>query len=131
MQEMFVAKRDGQIATNEGICLDSMEKRRPDEYAPGERRNATMVRIVQCAESAQRQRWLWDARVQQLRPAGDAHVCLTGAEGKSSELAESRQLRAELRGEERSTDVWFEVTVRPCEVGDELQRWVLLPLPWR
>lgn len=102
-----------------------MQKHRADEYSPSEERPSTMARIVSCA-ATDRQRWLWDARTLQLRPADDNQLCAAAADG------ERQPFRDQLSGATvASTERVFNVTVRRCAVGDELQKWVWLPLPWR
>lgn len=137
MQELFVWKPNGQIATNEGICVDAVRHYGgADGDADVGRTHVTPVRIVQCDERAPRQRWLWDARQLQLRADADATRCLT-ATGSDDDLLNAKsaaEFRAELTGRVRSTDRTFNVTVQSCEAvaaKETLQKWVLLPMPWR
>lgn len=135
--------------TNEGICLDSVGRQRAEDMAPSGGRNATALRVVQCADATtERQRWLWDARLMQLRPAGDVRRCATAnatATPAGAELVGSvggggggGSLLDELMGVGvKSTDRMFDVSVRECApvgsggVEERTQKWVLLPLPWR
>lgn len=102
--------------TNEGVCLDAAEEL-------NRTKNATVARIVTCAESV-RQHWLYDIKSQQIRQKISGN-CLTMV--RDVENAFDATAGAGPSGTKENT---IKVSVTPC-TENQLQKWILLPLNWK
>lgn len=119
MEEMFVITENGEVTTNDGVCLDALETIEP-------KKNATIARIVNCANSP-RQRWIYDFRQQQIIQR-DSKNCLTADEAESESDAKPKM---NVEGETTKQDEnRLSANVAPC-ANLNSQKWILLPLNWK
>lgn len=99
------------MMTNEGICIDAVEKTATET-------DSSMVRIVTCAES-KRQKWLYNVKTQQI-VQGTTNFCLMADQSVEKSLDNLSQLM----------DESFNVTLSLCNES-KLQKWILLPFKWK
>ncbi|KAG4070038.1 hypothetical protein HA402_013698 [Bradysia odoriphaga] len=111
VEDFFVVTNEGQIMTNEGVCVDAVEKGATET-------NSSMVRIVTCAES-KRQKWLYNVKTQQI-VQGTSNFCLTADQSVEKHLDNFPRL----------TNESFNVTLSVCNES-KLQKWILLPFKWK
>lgn len=97
--------------TNEGICMDAMEKIATET-------DSSLVRMVTCAES-NRQKWIYNVRTQQIEQ-GNSNFCLT-ADSSVEQVFE---------GVNKVTSESFNVTLTKCN-DSKLQKWIFLPFQWK
>lgn len=97
--------------TNEGICIDVIEKTSTDT-------NSSLVRIVTCAES-NRQKWIYNVKTQQI-VQGKSNFCLTA----------DRSVENKLENFDKITSESFNITLSMCNES-KLQKWILFPFKWK
>lgn len=97
--------------TNEGICVDAVEKQITDT-------NSSLIRIVNCAKS-NRQKWFYNVKTQQI-VQGTSNFCLTADQSVENNLENFNKITSES----------FNVTLSKCNES-KLQKWVLLPFKWK
>lgn len=85
-------------------------------------KNATVARIVTCAES-NRQRWTYDLKSQQIRQQVSGN-CLTVSKDIENAIS------APIFGHSGTKESKFNVSVAPC-TETQLQKWILFPLNWK
>ncbi|KAJ6648658.1 Polypeptide N-acetylgalactosaminyltransferase 3 [Pseudolycoriella hygida] len=111
VEDFFVITDDGHIMTNEGICIDAVEKTSIET-------KSSLIRIVTCAES-NRQKWIYDVRTQQI-VQGTSNFCLTADESVAKNLEDFG----------RNAGESFNVTLSKCHESN-LQKWILFPFAWK
>lgn len=99
------------MMTNEGICVDAVEKAVAET-------NSSLVRIVTCAES-NRQKWFYNVKTQQI-VQGTSNFCLTADQSVEKNLENLSKISGES----------FNVTLSTCN-ENKLQKWILLPFKWK
>lgn len=98
--------------TNEGICIDAVEKTVTET-------NSSLIRIVACAES-NRQKWFYNVKTQQI-VQGTSNFCLTADPSFEQVFEEFDKVRM---------NESFNVTLTRCNES-KLQKWILLPFKWK
>ncbi|XP_055374137.1 polypeptide N-acetylgalactosaminyltransferase 3 [Condylostylus longicornis] len=104
LQDMFVITTEGHVMTNDNFCLDAYSKK-PDSDPS----NGSNVRLFYCHDT-KRQYWDYNIMTQQI--VHKTHkTCLTVGDEKDGK---------------------YQIKAEKCSDGDEiLQKWALIPLPWR
>ena len=98
--------------TNEGICIDAVEKTATET-------NSSVIRIVTCAES-NRQKWVYNVKNQQIVQA-NSNFCITADQSVEKSLEEIGS---------KITSESFNVTLSKCNES-KLQKWILVPFKWK
>lgn len=96
--------------TNEGICIDAVEKKLTET-------NSSLIRIVACAKS-NRQKWFYNVKTQQI-VQGTSNFCLTADQSIEHNLDFNK-----------ITSESFNVTLSKCNES-KIQKWVFLPVKWK
>uniref|UniRef100_A0A182MM66 Polypeptide N-acetylgalactosaminyltransferase n=1 Tax=Anopheles culicifacies TaxID=139723 RepID=A0A182MM66_9DIPT len=113
LDEQFVIDDYGRIMTDEGICLDSFRKTSIDgeEIVEGARK----IKMVSCGSQKPNQRWVYETDTYHLKNIGEDSECLE----RSATLIR-----------EDGADK-YELFLGPCDVRNELQKWMLFPVAWK
>lgn len=102
--------------TNEGICLDALEKFT-------EHKQSSLARIVNCADTV-RQKWVYDFKLQQIRQ-DESGNCLTAVPNRQNATQPKLELN-DLKNDENK----FIVQTESCKDSVQ-QKWMLFPLDWK
>ncbi|GAB0096359.1 Polypeptide N-acetylgalactosaminyltransferase [Sergentomyia squamirostris] len=100
LTQMFVITKDGKILTDENLCLDASERAE----------NATLVRLVTCADASSRQKWLYDVENLKIihKPS---RFCMKSARKKSDQGH-------------------LDILIENCTTKFD-QSWILIPYSWK
>ncbi|XP_058453166.1 polypeptide N-acetylgalactosaminyltransferase 3 [Malaya genurostris] len=112
LDEEFVIDDYGRIMTDEGVCLDSFRKTSVD----GEKQieEEKKIKMVICGSNKPAQRWLYEADTFHIRNI-NSNDCLERGSTLIKDDSEDK----------------FEVFLNPCDVRNELQKWMLFPVAWK
>lgn len=110
--EEFVIDDYGRIMSDEGVCLDSFRKTSVDGEQLVE--GVKKAKMVACGSNKPGQRWVYETDTYHIRNM-HSNDCLERGMTLMKDDSESR----------------FEVFLNPCDVRNELQKWMLFPVAWK
>ncbi|XP_053691775.1 polypeptide N-acetylgalactosaminyltransferase 3 [Sabethes cyaneus] len=112
LDEEFVIDDYGRIMTDEGVCLDSFRKTSVDGGQLIE--SAKGIKMVTCGSNKPNQRWIYETDTYHVRNM-NGDDCLE----RGMTLIKD------------DSDDKYEVFLNPCDVRNELQKWMLFPVAWK
>lgn len=112
LDEQFVIDDYGRIMTDEGVCLDSFRKTSIDGEAVVE--EAKKIKMVTCGSNKAAQRWIYETDTYHVRNM-NSELCLERGVTMIKDDPEDK----------------LEVFLNPCDVRNELQKWMLFPVAWK
>lgn len=113
LDEQFVIDDYGRIMTDEGVCLDSYRKTTVEGEALIE--VAKKTKMVTCGSNKRAQRWVYETDTYHLKNLNTEDCLERGM--------------VPVRGDDSEDK--FEVFLQPCDVRNELQKWMLFPVAWK